>query len=385
MGLRKIKKFLYGIFFFVFFPFSLVIFSSVLYKDLNNRSKVYFASWVNKKRVGISAVPGVKSTIKIRMKKPIAIGQKIKKTVVKNPLKILQTNRAFLKSIRPTCWGPYKPAREVDKKIALLHAIKYPAICFLYECQCKEFRRDDHPTRTQFEKTFADAVKAKEVIYSGFGSGRLLADFVLLGNMLQKKKKIKAVHLIDIFYTKSMQLLRQLQNKELLAIPNVCLQHIVEVVTFIQFVNALTFLSKKKVDLYVHDSLNAYKDFIGKNPDLLPKYATAMDYVAEKIYEHYEDAKRRHLKINSIKDIKTFSKTVPPGGFFGTYMGKYMESGAKPPYKSYIRELFRKNFIKIIKITPDALNAMWQELDEKLKDIAKRIQRKIKAQYKCQG
>jgi len=332
----------------------------------------------------INEVPGAQHSVKISVDslKKRLIDQNKLQDVIHNSLEIVKKNKNI-------CFKQYiKDNNTCEKNVSVIkkhikHA-KYPELCGFNECGC--IHRD---TRVKFEDIFVSEIeklheKEEEIVYVGFGAGSLFPDLRILSMVLQEGIPVSCIHLIDIDYTgpkigrnwhehNGVIQLFKLFKKLLDSQPadkesNVVMLHDLmfeynfsaktyfDVELFIEFVEFLSQVAGKKIDLYIHGDVQSYLDAC-KNGAPQANVATIMDYMGQ--YSMYSKGDVFRYDWTCYKDYFDF---VLHGLADDVLFGELSNGGVKicrvnVDFRRENEEVLQKKKEKVIKEV--------QELDEK--------------------
>lgn len=233
--------------------------------------------------------------------------QEVKNVVLLGPLNVLEDNRG-LRTLVKKQQKDYKRLRDF---LEAIHRFShFPEISLLGECFVCDLRRTFQweDIRTTFENNFVDQIiKAVEgeLIYAAFGSGNLFPDLRMMLLALERGKKIKAIHVVDIAY-KDITFPIRLVKSKYKAAPGTNIidaydsgifdygiivksflsgakgkifkQQGLNVVPLLQYITLLTDVAGYSIDLYIHSSVKNYKTFVNNNKYLKPNCGAAIDF-----------------------------------------------------------------------------------------------------------
>jgi len=167
------------------------------------------------------------------------------------------------------------------------------------ECDC--ISRSD---RVLFENNLIEKAKnMNQISYLGFASGELLPDLKVLTQLIQNKKQIYAIHVADLCYEHTIEILNRMQKKAQKSNISINTNNILEqilahnkeqihkqknylhdkyilenITRFTLFIKLLSDLQGSPIDLYVHKDANAYIHFCESCKDKKANLITVMDY-----------------------------------------------------------------------------------------------------------
>jgi len=163
---------------------------------------------------------------------------------------------------------------------AILNKKEYPEVVSISEGG--SFGRDE---RMSFENSLVDQAGKKLgniIVYTGFGSGKLFPDFRILLTLLQRGKKIAAIHLVDEAYRPIIEKLKQEKaiGKTMVA---------PEMAPFLQFIGILSQVANNRINIYLHGKIGSYFLFCYKNNNLKANLATEIAFDAGPILDKYKE------------------------------------------------------------------------------------------------
>lgn len=293
-----------------------------------------------------------------------------KRDMLLAPYKILNQNRKLKEQLTKDLLGKVESIKSLSAFYKLVtDKARFPELCFLDECACPTLKRENRfdDLRTSFENKlvnfYDEKVKTQDVSYASLGSGMLFSDLRLILSLLERKKNIKAIHLVDNLYkqgwmkdplinlkkgvkketisftkafdkSKDRGILDFLIRKLLLGksddTRNFFETFYINMAPFFQLITFLTDVMGKEFTLYIHSSVDDYINFCDKNPGLKANFGSIIDYLpenfgalsVEKLIEYLNKQKR---------DLYNFvAKGITSNGAVGWLYNKNSQKLGKP-------------------------------------------------------